>query len=248
MAFLPVVGVIACTRPVEGEAAQIVKERYLRAVRQHAEALPVILPSNLQPGDVGGILPRIDAVLLTGSNSNIEPSRYGSPLARRGLADGARDDTSAGLIEAAVKGGKPLFGICRGLQEINVAFGGTIEDERENGQPGISHHAPEDADLEAMFGYGHAAQVVDGGAYAKAIGTSGRIDVNSVHFQRIGKLGQGLSATVKSLDGVVEGVAATGSKAPVFAVQWHPEWRPEERPHDLAFWHYLGRVARGEAG
>lgn len=248
MANLPVVGVIACTRPVEGEAAQIVKERYLLAVRRHAEALPVILPSNLLPGDMDGLLPRLDAVLLTGSNSNIEPSRYGSPLARRGPADGPRDDTTARLIEAAVKEGKPLFGICRGLQEINVAFGGTIEDERENGQPELSHHAPEDANLEAMFGYGHAARVVAGGAYEKEIGTHGEIDVNSVHFQRIGKLGQGLAATVESLDGVVEGVVATGSKAPVFAVQWHPEWRPEERPHDLAFWHYLGRVARGETG
>ncbi|MDJ1462753.1 MULTISPECIES: gamma-glutamyl-gamma-aminobutyrate hydrolase family protein [unclassified Nitratireductor] len=248
MSALPVIGVIACTRAVEGENAQIVKERYLNAVRQHADALPLILPSNLDADDVAALLPRMDALLLTGSNSNISPARYRSPHAQRGMLDAARDSATARLIDAAVEGGTPLFGICRGLQEINVAFGGTLVDERDAGTPEFSHHAPDGVDLDAMFAYGHDAEVVPGAAYEKALAVSGPLKINSVHYQRIGELGEGLSAAVRSHDGVVEAVAAAGTKAPVFAVQWHPEWEAEKRPHDLAFWRYVGEAARRAAG
>ena len=133
MPALPVVGVIACRRSVEGEDAQIVKERYLDAVRRNADALPLIVPNNLDADDVINLLPRMDALLLTGSNSNIAPSRYGSTEAQRGMLDATRDNSTARLIEAAVERGTPLFGICRGLQEINVAFGGSLADERDIG-------------------------------------------------------------------------------------------------------------------
>ncbi len=244
MPALPVVGVIACRRSVEGEDAQIVKERYLNAVRQNADALPLIVPNNLDADDVINLLPRMDALLLTGSNSNIAPSRYGSTEAQRGMLDATRDSATARLIEAAVERGTPLFGICRGLQEINVAFGGSLADERDIGTQEFSHHAPDDASLEAMFAHAHGATVVPGAAFEKVLGVSGPIAVNSVHYQRIDRLGHGLAATVHADDGVIEAVAASGTRAPVFAVQWHPEWPVNQHPHDIAFWRYLGEQAR----
>lgn len=238
----PVIGVIACCRDVEGEPAQAVKHRYLAAVEQFAQAIPLIVPSNQSATNVADIVARLDAVLLTGSNSNIAPYRYGSALAGQAPIDAGRDDLSQALVRAAITAAKPVFGICRGLQEINVALGGTLRDLRDSGMAD-RHHAPADAGLEAMFGFTHDIDIVANTPlhrYAK----SERLVANSVHYQAIAELADGLLINATGPDGVIEAISASHTSAPVFALQWHPEWRPEGRPHDLAFWHYLGEAAR----
>lgn len=238
----PVVGVIACNREVEGEPAQAVKHRYLEAVEQFAEAIPLIVPSSQSPANVADIVARLDAVMLTGSNSNIAPRRYGSDRAGQTPIDEGRDGTSQALIHAAIAAAKPVFGVCRGLQEINVALGGTLRDLRESGLAG-PHHAPPDVSLEETFAFGHEIDVVANSALHR-YAENGRLAVNSVHFQAIDRLGEGLVVNATGPDGIIEAVSAAHTPAPVFAVQWHPEWRPAGRPHDMAFWHYLGEVAR----
>ena len=238
----PVIGVIACGREVEGEPAQAVKYRYLEAVERYADAAVVMIPSNQAEANAADIATRLDAILLTGSNSNIDPSRYGSDVPGQAPVDAGRDGLSAALIHAVITAGKPLFGICRGLQEINVALGGTLKDLRQMGH-GTAHHAPSDASLSDTFAFSHEIDLVKGTVlhrYAQAAALS----VNSVHYQAIDRLAEGLVVNARSADGVIEAVATTHTPAPVFAVQWHPEWRPQERPHDLAFWHYLGEAAR----
>ncbi|GLQ57978.1 gamma-glutamyl-gamma-aminobutyrate hydrolase family protein [Devosia nitrariae] len=240
----PIVGVIACNREVEGEPAQTVKRRYLEAVEQFAEAIPLIVPSNQSPANVTEIVARLDAVMLTGSNSNIAPDRYGSDRAGRTPIDEGRDDVSQALIRAAIMAAKPVFGICRGLQEINVALGGTLRDLRESGLAGL-HHAPSDASLEETFAFEHEIDVVANSTLYR-FADNARLAVNSVHFQAIDRLGEGLVVNATGPDGIIEAVWASHTPAPVFAVQWHPEWRPEGRPHDMAFWRYLGEVARSQ--
>lgn len=238
----PVIGVIACGRAVEGEPAQAVKHRYLEAVETHADAIPLIVPSNLDVTHAAEIVARLDAVMLTGSNSNIAPHHYGSALDGQAPIDDDRDDFSQALIHAAIRAAKPVFGICRGLQEINVALGGTLRDLREAGQ-GHVHHAPPDVSLEDMFGFAHEIDVAPTGVLHRIV-EADRLRVNSVHFQAIDRIGEGLVVNASGPGGIVEAVAASHTPAPVFAVQWHPEWRPEGRAHDLAFWHYLSEAAR----
>ena len=238
----PVVGVIACGREVEGEPAQAVKHRYLEALERHAGAVPLIVPSNQSTTHAADIVGRLDALMLTGSNSNIAPRHYGASHPGEAPVDDGRDDMSQALIHAAITAGKPVFGICRGLQEINVALGGTLRDLRIAGS-GVVHHAPPGAALDDMFAFAHPVRVVPGSMLQRFTERE-NLEVNSVHFQAIDRLAKGLTVNATSADGIIEAVSATHTPAPVFAVQWHPEWRPQGRPHDLAFWHYLGEAAR----
>ncbi|MBJ3785827.1 gamma-glutamyl-gamma-aminobutyrate hydrolase family protein [Devosia sediminis] len=238
----PVIGVIACGRAVEGEPAQAVKHRYLEAVERFADSVPLIVPTNQSPDNAAVIVAHLDAILLTGSNSNIAPHRYGSDLPGIEPRDDGRDDFGQALIRAAIKSAKPAFGICRGLQEINVAMGGTLKDLRASIGPDV-HHAPPGASLGETFGFTHPIDVVPNGTLHRFT-LSDRLVVNSVHYQAVDRLAESLVANATGPEGVVEAVAASATAAPVFAVQWHPEWQPQDRPHDLAFWHYLGEAAR----
>lgn len=244
MQHRPLIGVIACERQVEGEPAQAVKHRYLEAVERFANALPIIIPTNQAKANAAELVGRLDAVLLTGSGSNIEPVRYGSRAPAQPPTDRGRDLFSHALIRAAIDAGKPVFGICRGLQEINVALGGTLRDLRE-ADLAQKHHASPESDLVDTFTYGHHVDVVAGSMLQRFSG-SGGLEVNSVHYQAIDRLAEGLAVNALGPEGVIEAISATGTTAPVFAVQWHPEWRPEGRTHDLAFWHYLGEAARAD--
>jgi len=242
MSAKPVIGVISCNREIEGEAGQTVKNRYLEGVTRYADAIAVIIPTNAEPSDSAAIVARLDGLLLTGSSSNIEPERYGVGEPGRLPSDARRDAMSAALIKAAIDAGKPVFGICRGFQEINVALGGTLVDQRDVDNVDYLHHAPDGVGLEAMFNYFHDVDVVPGTPLQSLAGSAG-LTVNSVHFQTIGQLGQGLRVNAVGRDGVIESISTTDTTAPVFAVQWHPEWHPENRPHDLAFWRYLHDAA-----
>ncbi|MEO8756655.1 MAG: gamma-glutamyl-gamma-aminobutyrate hydrolase family protein [Devosia sp.] len=246
-ALLPIIGVIACGREVEGEAAQATRDRYLEAVFDYAAAAPLMIPTNQPAANAAAIVARLDAMLLTGSNSNIDPVRYGSANAVRQPVDPGRDIFSTALILAAVSAGKPILGVCRGLQEINVAFGGTLRDMRSDADQVALHHAPDGASLETMFAHEHGIEIVPDTPLAQIAGTTG-FRVNSVHFQTIYRLGTGLEIAAISSDGIVEAVFATSTPGPVIAVQWHAEWRPAGRPHDLALWAYLGEIARAQLG
>ncbi|HEY8595928.1 MAG TPA: gamma-glutamyl-gamma-aminobutyrate hydrolase family protein [Devosiaceae bacterium] len=240
----PLIGVIACNREVEGEPAQTVKARYVEGVAQFADAIPVILPSLGRPEDAPDIVARLDAILLTGSASNIEPHHYGA-TAGRTPHDAPRDETAMALVRAAIAANVPVFGICRGLQEINVALGGTLDDQRDREAGDLSHHAIDGVPLDEMFSHYHPVDIAPGSRLSQVTGARS-VQVNSVHYQSIARLGVGLEAEARAPDGVIEAVSSTRGGG-VFAVQWHPEWRPRERAHDLAFWRHVGQTARDHA-
>jgi len=249
MSARPVAGIICCTRTVGVEPAQAVMNRYVASAMRYADAAALLVPSMPQLMKASEVAGRLDGLMLTGSPSNLDPALYGQDVPDApGPFDAGRDSMTADLIQAMLDLGKPVFGMCRGFQEINVAFGGSLR--RDMGQGGggdlLDHHAPDDADFDAMFEHEHAVSLTPGGVLATAFGAQ-VATVNSVHYQGVDRLGEGLAVEARAPDGVVEAVAARAGGAPVLAVQWHPEWRTERNPQSQAFFQLFGRALRGES-
>jgi putative glutamine amidotransferase len=242
----PVAGIICCTRTVGVEPAQAVMNRYVTGALAYADCAALLVPS--MPGlmRASDVASRLDGLLLTGSPSNMEPSRYGETADDApGPFDAGRDAMTSDLIKAMADLGRPVFGICRGFQEINVAFGGALRRDMAQSPDLIAHHAPDDVDFNGMFAHEHDVVLTPGGVLARAFGAE-RARVNSVHYQGVDRLGAGLTVEARAEDGVVEAVSANLSGAPLLAVQWHPEWRTAENPQSIAFFSLFGRALRGQ--
>lgn len=241
----PVIGVVACTRMVGVEPGQAVMSRYLDAALRYADVAALLVPTLPDLIEARELAPRLDALLLTGSPSNIEPHRYGLADAGEGPFDPGRDEMVTRMIDAMLQRKRPVFGICRGLQEINVAFGGTLRRDASTMDAALAHHAPDDANLTSMFAHGHEVALVEDGLLERLYGRP-TLSVNSVHYQAIDRLGGDLSAEAIAPDGLVEAVSTQVDGAPVVAVQWHPEWRAALNPDSQSFFRMFGRAARGQ--
>ena len=242
----PVLGVISCNRTIDGQAAQSVMTRYLASSLTYANAAGLMVPA--MPGlmQAREVAPRLDGLLLTGTPSNLDPQRYGEPVDDApGPFDRDRDEMTARLIEAMLDLSKPVFGICRGFQELNVAFGGTLRRDMGNHPDLIPHHSPEEKDIPLMFEHLHPVTLTPGGVLRGAY-DKGALDVISVHFQGGDRLDAGLRGGATAPDGVVEAVSAEVNGAPVLAVQWHPEWKADESSDSQTFFRLLGQALRGE--
>ncbi len=242
----PVLGVISCNRTIDGQAAQSVMTRYLASSLTYANAAGLMVPA--MPGlmQAREVAPRLDGLLLTGTPSNLDPQRYGEPVDDApGPFDRDRDEMTARLIEAMLDLSKPVFGICRGFQELNVAFGGTLRRDMGNHPDLIPHHSPEEKDIPLMFEHLHPVTLTPGGVLRGAYDKDA-LDVISVHFQGVDRLGAGLRVEATAPDGVVEAVSAEVNGAPVLAVQWHPEWKADESSDSQTFFRLLGQALRGE--
>jgi putative glutamine amidotransferase len=239
----PVLGVIACNRIVGSEVAQAVMNRYIRAAMIYADVAALIIPSLPDLMTAGDVAPRIDGILLTGSPSNVATRLYGE-YGGDGPFDDGRDGIAISMVDRMIDAQKPVFGICRGFQEINVALGGTLRRDTSASDDLIRHHAPDDVSFDVMFDHRHAVNLTDGGILASAYAKS-RLDVNSVHYQGIGKLADGLNVEARAPDGLVEAYSARPNGAPLLAVQWHPEWGTENDPDSQTYFHLLGKALRG---
>ena len=226
----PLVWLPACHRHLDLSdpgGYTVLADRYAAAVCELG-LQPVLFPM-AGAADIHDLLPLVDGVLLTGSPSNVEASHFGgSPLATD-LLDPRRDALTMGLVKAAIAAGTPLFGVCRGLQEMNVALGGTLY-QRVHGEQGmLDHREPDTEDLDAQFAERHEVLLAPGSAFAQWAGGT-RAQVNSLHGQGIRKLGQGLVAEGHAPDGLVEAVRVEHAPAFAFGVQWHPEWHHSANP------------------
>lgn len=241
----PVLGITACNRAFGGETAQVAIDRYVESASRHADCVPLLIPARPDLFAAAEVADRIDGLLLTGSPSNVAPERYGEAAPGDGPFDVRRDAMSLALIGAMRARGKPVFGICRGCQEINVAFGGTLaRDLGAAGRP-LAHHAPDSTELPAMFAHAHPVSLVADGLFADP-SLPDRPQVNSVHFQGIADLGEGLRVEARAADGVVEAFSGPADGPALLAVQWHPEWEAAD-PMSRRFFELLGRALRGAA-
>jgi putative glutamine amidotransferase len=244
MSDRPVLGIIACNRMVGPEIAQVMINRYATAAMRHADCAALIIPSLPDLMRAEDIVGRLDGVLLTGAPSNVEPARYGDAAAGEGPFDPDRDRMMLDLVQAVIAARRPLFGICRGFQEINVALGGTLRRDTSAAEGLLPHHAPDSSDFDGLFDHRHRVDLVDGGMLATAYQRP-VLEVNSVHFQGVGELAAGLTVEARAPDGLVEAYSARPNGAPLLAVQWHPEWATDDNPESQTYFRLLGRALRG---
>ena len=245
MTSRPVLGIIACNRMVGTELAQAVMNRYATAAMRHADCAALIIPSLPEYMRAAEIVGRLDGVLLTGTPSNVAPALYGDPADGEGPFDPDRDRMMAELVEAVIAAQRPLFGICRGFQEINVALGGTLRRDTSASEKLLHHHAPDGASFDGMFDHHHKVDLVSGGMLASAY-KKPSLDVNSVHYQGVGTLAEGLQVEARAPDGLIEAYSARPNGIPLLAVQWHPEWATDGNDDSQTYFHLLGRALRGE--
>ena len=240
----PIYGIICCNRIISDVRAQAVLERYVVNSAKYMNATPVLLPSLDGIIDAGEIADRLDGLLLTGSASNIDPKAYGDGAEdAAGPFDPDRDKAAMALADAFLTQKKPVFGICRGFQELNVHFGGTLARNLSDGNRELNHHAPDGVSYQEMFEYGHEVILENSGCLSSLYETS-RINVNSVHFQGVDKLGDGLDVLARAPDGVIEAFSSEKHGAPVLAVQWHPEWDTPNNPQYQKLFEYMGKVLK----
>jgi len=243
----PLIGIPADRRMVGAHPFHMVGEKYARAVLDAAGAAPLLIPALADELGFEELLERLDGLLFTGSPSNVEPHRYeGPPSAPGTLHDPARDATTLPLIRKAVAAGVPVFGICRGFQEMNVAFGGTLHQKLHEVPGHLDHRDDGTQPLEVQYGPAHDVTLAPGGML-RAFASGDRIRVNSLHSQGIDRLGPELEVEARAPDGVIEAFRVRNAQRFALAVQWHPEWKVMSNPFSRALFAAFGEASRERA-
>jgi len=246
MTPLPRVGLPTDHKQIGAHPFLAVGEKYVRAVVDGAGCLPLLVPTLDPVLPLREVLSGLDGLLLTGAVSNIEPHHYSDESSYEGnLLDPRRDATNLPLIPLAIEMGVPVLAICRGFQEVNVAFGGTLY-QKVHEQPGfMDHRENKDDPLDVQYGPAHDIALVPGGVLAGLAGDT-RATVNSLHGQGVRRLGEGLVVEAQAPDGLVEAFRHDGP-AFMLAVQWHPEWKVRENAFYLATFRAFGDACRARA-
>jgi putative glutamine amidotransferase len=242
-----VVGVIGNTHLIDNRyAVQVAGERNLRAIADVTGALPLIFAGAPDITDVGALLDVVDGILLTGARANVHPARFGTePHPRHEPYDDARDSVALPLVEACVARGAPVFAICRGLQEMNVAFGGSLHPEIRELPGRINHRAPRletgevHPDHTVVFADRHDVKLVPGGAFARLLGCE-TIRVNSLHGQGILEPGPRVIVEGVADDGTIEAIRIADASSFALGVQWHAEYDPQTNPINRALFEAFG--------
>lgn len=232
----PLIAVPTDVKPFENYIWHAAPEQYLVAAIEVAQVTPLLVPSLGDMMDVDTILNGVDGLLVTGSKSNVNPALYGvEQNAAFEPYDNARDATSIPLIRAAIEKGVPVLAICRGLQELNVALGGTLATEIQQLEGRMDHRAPE-SDIQAeRFALQHPVKIAPNSCLAEILKTDS-VKVNSVHRQAIDRLAPELEIEAIAEDGTIEAVSVKNSRGFIVGVQWHPEyWVQTDGPSQKIF-------------
>ncbi|HXY96373.1 MAG TPA: gamma-glutamyl-gamma-aminobutyrate hydrolase family protein [Steroidobacteraceae bacterium] len=239
----PLIGIPADRRMVGHHPFHMVGEKYARAVIDAAGGAPVLIPSLAEELRFEELVERLDGLLFTGSPSNVEPHHYDGPPSVPGtLHDPARDATTLPLIRHAVESGVPVFGICRGFQEMNVAFGGSLHQKLHEVPGLLDHRDDETQPLDVQYGPAHDVTLEPGGLL-RSLADGDRIQVNSLHSQGIERLGPPLAVEARAPDGVIEAFRVRAAATFALAVQWHPEWKVMTNPFSRALFAAFGQAA-----
>ena len=246
MARLPLIGIIADRCFLGKHYFHMAGEKYIDAVAAGAQALPLLVPARGAALDLPSLLESCDGLLFTGSPSNVEPYHYGGPASEPGtLHDPHRDATTLALIPRAIAAGLPVLAICRGFQEMNVAYGGTLHQRlHESGYR--DHREEESAAIEVQYGPAHEV-VLEPGGWLRTLAGKQQIRVNSLHWQGVASLGAGLGVEARAADGLIEAFRVLAAPGFALGVQWHPEWLFAQNDFSSALFAAFGAAARRRA-
>ena len=245
----PVIGVIGNAYVVESRyTTQLVGTNNLRAIAEVANALPLMFAGTPRVTDIADVLAVVDGVLLTGARANVHPSHFNTePHARHEPYDEERDALALPLIVACIACGMPIFGICRGFQEMNVALGGSLHPEIREIPGRMNHRMPRlengeiHPDPEVIFADRHDVSLVAGGVFARLLGQE-RIRVNSLHGQGILELGRQVVVEGVAEDGTIEAISVADAPGFALGAQWHAEHDPQVNPVNRALFQAFGEA------
>lgn len=229
----PVIGIPCDVKPIGAMPFHCVGDKYIHAV-QTVVGDVVLLPSLGQQNVIERLLPLLDGVFLSGSPSNVAPEYYHGEPSRAGtLHDILRDQTTLPLIRQIVAMGMPLLAVCRGFQEMNVAFGGSLHQHVQE-LPGMMDHRESQSDSMAeMYQDAHDIHFAQGSYLQTWLGKD-QTKVNSLHQQGIKQLAKGLVVEATAPDGLIEAVRVSEAASFAYGVQWHPEWLFAEKEASIA--------------
>jgi putative glutamine amidotransferase len=222
----PLIGVSCCTKlfGTYGMPNHAASDTYVRAIDLVVGGVPVLIPANGGQADIATLLARLDGIILTGSRSNVQPDYYHGPAHAEGtFEDPKRDAVTLPLIRGAVAGGVPLLAICRGLQEFNVAMGGSLHQRLQDLPGRLDHSTPMQPNPRVRTAKAHGLRVVPGSWLHRLAGATD-IAVNSLHNEGIDRLAPSLVAEAVAPDGTIEAIRAVGAPGFAVGVQWHPEY------------------------
>ncbi|MDN7142448.1 gamma-glutamyl-gamma-aminobutyrate hydrolase family protein [Pseudomonas sp. JQ170] len=240
----PVVLMTMGSQERKGHDYQVMTHKYIVPLVEHAGCVPVLVPTCCGVEDLETYLDMADGVYLTGAGSNIDPALYGQENETPGKGqDRNRDLFDIPLVKLAIARGLPIFGICRGMQEINVALGGDIY-QKVYAEAGFNDHRenPEDP-VDVQYSAVHNVRIEQGSWLQKLLKTD-EIRVNSLHGQGLKNLGKGIEPLARAEDGLVEAIHAPSLSPFLFAVQWHPEWQAAKNPDSVKMFEAFGEACR----
>ena len=249
MTLRPLIGVSCCTKlfPPYGMPNHAASDTYVRAVDEVVGGVPVLLPASGSACHAASVLERLDGLILTGSRSNVQPCLYDGPAHCPGTPeDPARDSATLPLIRAAVARGVPVLAICRGLQEMNVAFGGTLHQRLQDLPGRLDHSTPMQAFAPVRIAKAHDVLLAPG-SWLHRLSRARIVGVNSLHNQGIDRLGAGLVAEAHAPDGTIEAIRAVEARGFAVGVQWHPEYDFRTDALSRAIFEAFGQAAAARA-
>ncbi|MBW8322510.1 MAG: gamma-glutamyl-gamma-aminobutyrate hydrolase family protein [Arenimonas sp.] len=244
----PIIAIPADIREFDGTHWHAAQNQYVRAALKVAGVMSFIIPAFEDGNETDALLDRVDGLLVSGSATNVHPALYGAEARDSdGPFDPARDATTLPLIRRAIERGIPLFAICRGIQELNVALGGTLASEIQEQEGVWDHRKPQHDNRDVVYSIRQDVIVAEGSCIARYLGTAGSIQVNSLHRQAISKTAPGLQVEALAEDGTIEAVSVIDAKGFAIGVQWHPEYWAETDSPSRALFEAFGDAVRAYA-
>ena len=229
----PLIGIPATPYENEGHTSHRVSEKYVKAVAELTGCAPVLIPAVGDFVSFNCLLEYLDGIMLTGGRPNVEPHHYGGTPSIEGTPHcPERDATTLPLLRNAVNTGVPIFAICLGIQELNVALGGTLHQRTQELEGKRDHRMDRTIPVDERFEDKHPIDIQPGGLFEDLFGGAHRVMVNSLHAQSIDQPGESVFVEAISDDGVIEAVSVPDAPALTFGVQWHPE-HPNIRSNDV---------------
>ncbi len=241
----PVVGITANYYLLDDQyPVQTTGHINIEAIAQVTGAVPMVIPSLPDCVDIDEVMDVCDGFLFTGGRPNVHPEEYGhEPTEAHGDFDRDRDRITLPLIRACVEIGQPVLGLCRGFQEFNVAFGGTLHPEIRDIPGRINHRMPPDGTLEEKFAHRHMVHFSPGSSFTRIFGAD-EVLVNSLHGQGIEEPGKRIMVEGLAPDGTAEAISIENAPGFALAVQWHPEYNAANDPVSKPLFEAFGAALR----